>query len=223
MKTLNITVFPYSELSITSQRKAVEHFRYINVDNVDWWEGDFIDFVALCTYIGIDVHPKQIFFNGFYSQSDGSCFFSYIDIPKMIDGISKKRWREIAPNLLLEFDNCPIPKRIVKLIEVGAIDYYALTNIPKQGYYIDLEIQFFLGDKTYKRIEEALNTLKEWLQESLENINHHLFCSLRNSYETLIGDEAIANSLITNEYLFTKDGYYSDYLMQKINITEVSI
>lgn len=97
MKTINITLYSFSELEKEAQEKATELFRDVNTD-YNWWESKYDDFIGICSSIGIRTSPQEISFRGFYSQGDGSCFVSTIDTLEFIKGISEQAWKSYAPH-----------------------------------------------------------------------------------------------------------------------------
>ena len=89
MRTIRTKVYKFSELSETSQQKAIEKLFDINVD-CDWWEFVYEDFKNLCKTIGIDVDLKKTYFTGFYHQGSGSAFTADIDICECLKAIKKE-------------------------------------------------------------------------------------------------------------------------------------
>lgn len=74
MKTVTTTVYTFNELNKEAQKKALDIFRYFNVDDDFWRE-------CLLEKIKENLQNKgyknpEINYSGFYSQGDGASFTS---------------------------------------------------------------------------------------------------------------------------------------------------
>lgn len=167
MKTIKIPLYTFSELEKEAQEKATEHFRYINTGH-GWWDADYEDFANICETMGISVNPKEIYFRGFYSQGDGSCFASKIDTAAFIKSMEKQGWKSYAPTLELNAESCPIPPRIVNLIEQEIIEMEIWTETSHRYYFLHYRSQNYLyrkSNRDYIRIEEELAKLDKWTKK----------------------------------------------------------
>jgi len=215
MKTIKIPLYTFSELEKEAQRNAKKHHRDINT-NYRWWESDYEDFITICKTIGIYIDPKDIYFRGFYSQGDGSCFGSKIEVSEFIKGISEKSWKSYASTFNPNVELCPIDSRIINLIAKGVIEVDMWTETSHRYYFVHYHSQNYLYQKSnrdYIRIEEELEKLDKWAKKTLERLNDCFYKSLENTYEYLISDKAVKETIIANEYLFTKDGRTADRLL----------
>jgi hypothetical protein len=58
-------------------KDVIDKYRYINVEDVEWWEHIFSDFEEDMSKLGVSV--RNIYFSGFWNQGDGACFEGHIE------------------------------------------------------------------------------------------------------------------------------------------------
>lgn len=81
MRTMEVKVFEFKELSKEAKQHALEKLRDINVDDEYWYENVFEVWQEKLAEIGFD--EAEIHFSGFCSQGDGACFDADIDTLKI--------------------------------------------------------------------------------------------------------------------------------------------
>jgi hypothetical protein len=59
-----------------------------------------------------------------------------------------------------------------------------------------------LSDKAYKQLEE----MAKCIEDEREKLGDEIYKDLKKEYEYLISDEAVAETIISNEYDFTENG-----------------
>lgn len=216
MKSISINLYSIEELSKEAQELAFEKYQYFNVEFWNWYNTQYEDFTEIAKTIGIDIHEDGIYFSGFWSQGDGSTFKSRIDAEKFIEGIKQEKWKEFAPTLEIDFAPCPCDKRVIALILNGTIDCSWHTDTPNRGYWLDFTLDYYWSS-VYKRdfpnIDRELEKLDGWVQEILNTLNRHLYKSLEREYEYQTSPEALKETFMANEYLFTEDGKMADRLL----------
>lgn len=215
MKTINVILHTYAELDKEAQQRARGHFSDINTD-YKWWDTDYDHFISICNSIGIHTSPPQISFSGFWSQGDGSTFAATIDTIAFIKGIAAQAWKEYAPTLEPDITPCPCNKRVIALIEKEIIEVTIATERPNRGYWIKCKFDSYwkATERTYTNIEKELECLEQWASRTLEQLNRYLYRTLQETYEYLISDKAIAETIEGNGYLFTSDGTHADWLLR---------
>jgi hypothetical protein len=72
MRTIQTTVYRFSELSEEAKEKSIETNRDINCGDSFWSECVIEDAKEQAKTIGIDI--DHIYYSGFSSQGDGACF-----------------------------------------------------------------------------------------------------------------------------------------------------
>lgn len=217
MKNISINLFRIDELADQAKEFAVENNREINT-YFGWWDSDYEHFVTLCKVMGIDINPRKIYFKGFYSQGDGSCFESTIEILDLINGIKKQSWKEYAPNLTIA--NCTVPQRILRLIEQQLIEVDIWTETSHRYYFLHYHFRDTINgtsERAYPHIEEELLKLDKWAKRTLEILNQYLYKTLESTYEYLMSDTAITDTFQADDYLFTEDGRKANRLLDLAN------
>ena len=219
MKTITLKLYGFNELAKEAKEKALTNYRDINAD-FDWWDNEYEDFITLCSYFGIAVIKDSIKFSGFYSQGDGSGFSAKVDLFKLQDAIEQQAWKSFAPGQEFPFHLPEIDLRVLALIVKNR-----LPNEPRvistRNYYgivVDLGVYPASGHgKAHDNIFEELDRLEEWLKGIAETLNCYLYNTLEKQYEFLISDDAVKESILSNEYLFTADGRSANHLEQLTN------
>lgn len=215
MKEITLSLYGIEELKPEAQERAFENNRYINVEFNDWYDFQYLDFDGVCESIGIEIPTNGIAFSGFYSQGDGSAFYSIIDLEQFLDGIVNKPWKVFAHDVELDFTPCPCDRRVLALLRKGSIGYHHYTDIPTRGYWVILRSEYDYSG-SYPNIERELSGLDDWMTKGLECLNKHLYETLENEYKYLISYEAIKETFISNDNVFTVDGRKADHLLELV-------
>lgn len=215
MKTIKLKLYELDELSEQARQKALESFADFNI-NDDWHRFNLENFSELGKLLGLTIPVKDIYFRGFYSHGDGSGFNAEVDLPDLCKAIEAANWKAEYPNTGLELALPPVHSRVLKLIAENKIDVTASIEKPRGYYGVSAEITDDLPQRRprYSHIENELDKLETWLQEFGEQLNRFLFKSLEQEYDYLTSEEAIVESIKTNEYLFTADGKSANRLQQ---------
>jgi hypothetical protein len=216
MKQITLKLYSFNELDKEAKGKALTTYRDLNL-NFDWWDDEYEDFIELCSHLGISVIKDSIKFDGFYSQGDGSAFSANVDIVKLAAAISTEAWKAYAPKQEFAFPPLTIDRRVTALVEKGLLpdEPQIIGRYRQYGVVVDLGV-YVINDngKNHDLIFDELDKLEEWLRSAAEILNCHLYKSLENQYDFLTSDNAIKESILTNEYLFTADGRSSNHLVE---------
>lgn len=73
MRTIEVKVYTFDELSDSAKQKALDKHRYWDVQH-DWWDWTYDDWICQVSLKGYGVQPRNIHFSGFSCQGDGACF-----------------------------------------------------------------------------------------------------------------------------------------------------
>jgi len=184
MKTITIKTYKLNELSKEAKQKAIDNNRYFNTEDNDWSEYTLDYWKEKLAALGFD--NTKIYFSGFASQGDGASFEGQIDIIKWLT-VNKKRTEYKA--IIDDIDNCNIV-------------------ITKSGHYehemtMSVEVEYFGNN------DKACNTIDKLGNEILENAREQarlIYKELDKENDYLTSDEAIAESLESNECDFLEDG-----------------
>lgn len=207
MRTISTTVYKFAELSESAKKQAIQNNYEWNIHD-DWNEFVKDDFEAIGKILGIDfaeyVAPvldggckwkKKIWYSGFCSQGDGACFEGNWSYAK---GMARKI-RDHAPkdtelHRIADW-LADIQKRyfygITTRIEHSSRYYHSNTMQFEHYHQNDIEIPASVTDE----IEELLRDLADWY-----------YSALRREYGYLTSDEAIVESLESNEVEFDENG-----------------
>lgn len=184
MRTKEITLYKFEELSDRAKQRALDNARYWNVDDANWdWHYDEYHFELLAD-IGIEVKK------GFYFDLGRSWYITPKDI-RIID-ITKLT------------SACNPRPHLNWLCEIGdfaaSISYYPYRD---GKAIIDCNGPCY---ERHSRLNRALESLREDMQQALDDTLEKILKSICAQYEYLTSDEAVAESLIANECEFTENG-----------------
>ncbi len=195
MKTIEINLYKFEELSDEAKKKAIQECQeneyYLDYE---WWDGIYEDATTIAGLMGIEI--DKIYFNGFWSQGDGACFVG--DYRYKTGAL--KAVKKYAP---LDTYLHTIAERLQKLQKRY---FYQLTaTIKHRGHYyhensneiiIDtLNSDRYISDDTDEELTDILRDYMRWI-----------YTQLNNEYDYLMSDESVSEHLIANEYEFTENG-----------------
>ena len=200
------TVYFFNELSDDAKEKARNWYRNGALD-YEWWDCTFEDAKTCLALLGFTVN--KIFFCGFSSQGDGACF--------------EGSWCADAVRPLDLKSHAPKDVELHRLAD--ELNYLALKfpqarlSVKHQGhYYHKYETAFNVDTGTedpddmeypspaYNAARKAEQETEEALIEASRDAMHWIYRQLENEYNYLNSDEQVDESIIANEYEFTKAG-----------------
>lgn len=192
MRTETIKLYKFEELSKEAKEKAIEEHSEINTD-YEWWDFLLEDFSERLKAIGIGC--KDFFFD-FYRER-----YFKMDNADIVD-----------KNLLLEKADCLkylIPyslddeeKAVYFNISINDKDY---ENLMKVEVEADYDRDYF-DDEEQDKILEIAEEMSGVLQEFIDDLCGEFLKELEKEQEYLFSNEAISETLIANDYEFTKKG-----------------
>jgi hypothetical protein len=198
MRTIRIKAYKFSELSAEAQQTAIDNYRDINTD-YDWHETVYDDFESLCKTIAVDVDLKKTYFSGFYHQGSGSSFTAWVDVKACLEAIKADKWKQYAP--LEEMKFYPVTDNMLRLCHLCS------CNIEPTNRESSVRIDF--DSDTYGKhtnIDAVIQEIEDFFEDMANTLNNWLYTTLEKEYEYLSSDEAVKDTIIANEYEFTKDG-----------------
>lgn len=199
--TIETTVYTYDELSDDAKEKARDWYRGLGLD-YDWWDGNYEDFNSVGAILGLDIDLSKTYFTGFYSQGDGSSFTAdYAYVKGM-----KAAIREYAPKDKILHDIADRIAEAQKNLFYGATGYVKPWS--GRSYLIEVDLYDQNGNDFECAIPALtyLNDNAQAIVEAIEDLNGWFYRQLEKQYEYLTSDEAIAETIVSNEYTFTEDG-----------------
>lgn len=196
----------FEELSPELQAEVIEKFRY----SWSYFDSDFIidDFCSKMGENGVDVSPKSVYFSGFYSQGDGSCFSGKVAdfikyISPVVDNYKRLFKTEKEFNAFLRwcnhvYNDCDYD------IEINGSDRYFTvrvnTDITTELYSLD-----HVKRKSEEQEDKFIKILDFIIEEKAIDDNAKLYKALENEYDYCLSDEVIKNTIESNELEFNLD------------------
>lgn len=182
MKTKTINLYSFDELSEGAKKRALDKYRYFNVEYNEWHDCETDFWIEKLSEAGFT--DAQIFFSGFSSQGDGACFDAKIDVSKFTDD-----------------------KRVLKLAEQTNFyiskTSYANHYSHERTRYVDFDS---IAGPRQTNIHNALSALCEKIEAKRLELSKEIYKDLEKLYESLTSDESIIESFEANDYTFTENG-----------------
>ena len=186
MRKIETVVYKFDELSDEAKQKAIENLYALNVDH-EWWDGTYED----AENIGLKITAFDL---GRASYVKGSFTQSALDVAKRIieEHGEQCGTYQSAKDYMAEYE---------KLIVEQCQDEADMLCVP-----LDYDKYFgriYYPEEYYSQDEidtEDIDT--EFLRSLCEDYR----IILQNEYEYLTSEEAIVESIQSNEYEFTEEG-----------------
>ena len=195
MKTIEVKVYEFDELSDSSKQVALEKFAEINVD-FDWYEPIYEGCMEEAVEAGFQI--DKIYFSGFWSQGDGA-MFNYTGLDRKL--------LEQAVNTLT------IPDWKKNILRNG----YLSGSGKQTGHYYHsrscshhIWVETDNGMQLYPNIENLFCRYEEQIEDYIinlyENLCNSLYKNLEAYYNELTSEDYVISTIKENEYVFTEDG-----------------
>lgn len=217
---------PFEELSPESKKKAIEKHQDINVDDDRWWEFIVDDFVEeMQKFYGVE--ETDVAFSGFYSQGDGTSFTGEVgEVKKFLEkalnrsddeflnmGKQEKKNAELV-TLLSDLDNLGYDVREklrpedITIKFVRSNSNYVHENTVSAEVDAEETPESWDTDKKFNWADyhEWLGSLENECTTWLRSECKDLYRKLGNEYESLQEDQAVRETLLSNDYLFDEEG-----------------
>jgi hypothetical protein len=192
MKTKSYPVYNFDELTEDAQDHAIEKLYDCNVDIPDWewfilddWKDEKLPSLGY-------IEPK-IYYSGFSSQGDGSCFTADVSALKWIETHKAKSKL----------------KALCNYIDKGG---YITVNIKTSGRYchenimtVDVDLDDW-GTDVPEKVQEQANQLQNWVLEDAKEQARQIYTDLYNAYDDATSRDAIIETIKANEWTFDNQG-----------------
>lgn len=199
MRTIKINLYKFDELTEESKSNAISLLRDINVDE-NWWSHTYDYFKDICKSLSFDV--ASINFNGFNSQGDGSTFRARLNPLLLILACECDAYKLEFPSLDLSLPNLKIDRRVRDSIDNGTIALKCSVTGSRSHDLIVNMSHNCEGDN----ISKALEKVHVYIEKVLNILNNHLYSTLNSEFEYLSSDEAIIETIESNDYEFNYKG-----------------
>lgn len=224
MRTIETTIYTFDELSDSAKQKALDHYRYYDVQH-DWWEWTYEDFISQAALKGYAVQAKDIHFTGFGSQGDGACFAG--SVRKTPEETLALLPCDLAAKIKLHHAKCRLLEIDPINLELSARLIHDNSNYCHSNTMEIVEAEF--ADRNWGRCnmgpcfcspnwpdvcderdelisKVGLVNFDNILLEEARDLADELYKSLEQEHEYLTSDEHLAEHLRGDEIEFTEDG-----------------
>lgn len=186
MRYIETPIYSFEDIlkNDTLKEKVLKKYSDINTD-YDWWDFIVDDFKNNDIF-----EVNNVYFSGFYSQGDGAMFEGKVkDFSKFIDN-----------------------PRILKLYKKDLIYIYCSFKhsghyYHEKSYYCHFEYELY-KDSNYNNsyIEKYLYNLEDKIRDYYETLCKELYKTLEDNYDYYTSEEAILETLETNDYEYDSEG-----------------
>lgn len=208
--TKEVTLYTFEELSDDAKERARDWWRGCEIADCDN-EFQFDDFVRVGDILGVTFKKRAIplvgggtrydptiYYSGFSSQGDGACFegsYAYVK------GCAKAI-RDYAPK------DETLHRIADDLAEAQRKSFYRIrATMEHRGHYYHsgcMRVEHH-GDNPAARHED-----EESVTQAMRDFADWIYKQLEADYDYRMSDEAVDESILANEYTFTKDGRRED-------------
>lgn len=184
MRTIShkVEVGQLEDFSPKDQAKIIDNYRDINVDH-DWWDFIYEDMIRCLETLGF--YKIEIQFRGFWSQGDGASFTAMFETGSKSD--LKRRLKK------LDSEAHDIAEKARSL---GFADMEFHEEELEDG-----RVEIYRTSHHYAH-ENTITSDNEDLKEFARAFSKLIYRQLEGEYEFLTSDEAVRETLETNEYEF---------------------
>lgn len=188
MRTETKEIYTFEELSEKVQQEVIEKNRLINIDDAGYWyEWTLEDWRERLDEKGFS--DAEICFSGFCRQGDGACFDADVNLDVFLADNKFRHLRKVKDHIFVSIKK----------------NRYAFHYSHEKTRYVDCYI-----DGPATGATARLDALVEKLAETIESERYSLSCEiyrdLEDSFDSMISDEAVKETLVENDYEFYKDG-----------------
>lgn len=209
MKTIQLELFTFNELSDEAKAKAIESER--NSENLEYYYSGEIEYYQdVLKHIGFN--NVEISFSGFHSQGDGASFTADYD-SSLINLDELKNHNTDLYSLMARNDS-------VFGVSGLTSDNVITANVKRISHHYshhntlvidDIEINGCeWGDIDCKKTDAAFEAIENYLTSLKDDICYIIYNSLEREYDYQTSDEYIAELLTINDYNFLIDGTFYD-------------
>ena len=206
MKLACIPVWKFDELPQDLKEKVLQKYRYINVDH-EWWDHLLENFITEVAREGIIVEYDDISFD-IYSRNAHFGVYTdklSIDFEKFMTG-REKRYLKIYN---VDYEVRYIPRKVGIWYSDFPFARWNCTEGDAVSFtiYFDEEKAERNGyEKVEKRIRDILSGAAWRAMSTLTELCRKYYRALEEEYDHLTSDEAVAETLRINEYMFDETG-----------------
>jgi len=216
MRKIEVEIYKYEELSDAAKKVARQWWKDLEANNGDNSFADHIidDAVEVAKRLGITIDKRTvklmngntrydptIYWSGFGKQGDGACFDGRYDYHS--GGV--ELLKEYAPN------DSELHRIATELNEVQQLyenEIFARTTHTSHychEHSMTIDVECTAEDENCEPIEVSPES-EERIKKALRSFARWIYSKIEDQYEYIMSDDAVSETLISNEYEFTSDG-----------------
>ena len=189
MKQVTINLFEFDELSEDAKKEAIELNRDINIDD-EYWHEPIIERATEMLHL-YGFRDIVVNFSGVCSQGDGSSFAADLDLAEYI------KWTKQEKKY----------QGLKKVISEDRLGIYIVRTDHRYSHEYTCQADWSnSGDELTDRQGKLAEKLLEDVEATRCNLSLKIYRDLRNYYDEITTDEAIAETFRANEYTFEASG-----------------
>ncbi|WP_257541729.1 MULTISPECIES: antitoxin of toxin-antitoxin stability system [unclassified Sphingobium] len=206
---IETTVYRLGELSDAAKDKARAWYREGGFD-YEWYDAVYEDFQRIADILGVDFKTRtvrlmgggsrqepRIWFRGFWSQGDGACWEGYY-------AYRKNAVAEIRSHAPKDTELHGIAD---SLQTVQRRNFYQLrADVSHRGHYYHEYSMAISVERDSPTYQDMTADAEEVVIEALRDLARWLYRQLEREYHYLSSDEAVDETILANDYTFTKAG-----------------
>lgn len=191
MRTEQISVFKFDELSESAKEKAREWYRNVSSSD-DWYDSVYEDAKQVASLMGVTI--TEIGFSGFWSQGDGAHFEGSFKYAKgCAKAVAQYAPQDAELQRIAKEWQALQSTRFYKITgEVSHSGHYRHENCTSFGVSVD---DNYADADTEESVKELMRDIMRWIYSQLEK-----------EYYYLNADAQVDESIKMNDYEFTVDG-----------------
>ena len=211
-KPITIQAYEYAELSPNAKEAARNWYK----ETEDDISGDIAEsYRYALEELGYPI--SDIKFSLSYCQGDGMAFYGRVELPEFL----AKRMTDSCLEFKIVDENRKTLQELYK--ELGDGINYVDCNILRRncGYHYShhntMRVEFggdyaqalnygYDGKLTLERFDEVADDLQEWISTDVKDISRSLAKQGYEEIDYARCDESVAEALMGNDYLFTREG-----------------
>ena len=178
----------FNELSPAIQQRALDEYRYINVDDTDWYESTIECWTEKLEAMGFT--SVDISFSGFSSQGDGASFTSgEMNIEKVLRHLRVySKYRRYVPSDYMDY--------YIKVSRISSMYYH------EKSVMVDDFIHYTNTENQTNKLYEIIGLIRDLVKEK----SREIYNDLQQDFDYLIEDAQVRETLLINEYDFDENG-----------------
>jgi hypothetical protein len=194
MRTIQLTLYKFNELSEDAQDNAVEAQQFINLYD-GWHEHIYEKHKMLAVEAGFGVGEQ--YHSGFWSQGDGA-MFTYSDLdPKLL--------KEAVDRLFMTREQ----KDLLSTAYLSGYGKHSghYYHEHSADHHINLEQDSFeQSDKLQYLIDEHYTAVEHYIKQLYRSLCTDLYEDLKSTYYELTSRKAVIEAIEANDLEFYEDG-----------------